>query len=247
MALRQVFLNAFPFLEKPVSGLERKIKSSAELAFWKKELSRYDDWYAGRLPELYGKSSPRRSPDGGVAALLTWLDVHQKPKYLQDLMLGTDAFTGLKVLDIGSGPLPSALAFEDAEVYCLDPLLRRYIEAGFPTDLYDRARFVCGSAESVPFPNSYFDVVISVNAIDHVDDFEQAAQEIGRVMKPGGKLRLHVHYHPGTIAEPIELNDARMAKAFDWEPSFRKISESKSKRGTTLTLPDEFFTVWSNF
>ena len=76
----------------------------------------------------------------------------------------------MKVLDVGSGPFPSALCFQGCDIYNLDPLMDKYIAAGYPLHCYEsRARFVQAKAEAIPFEDGFFDAVISVNAIDHVD------------------------------------------------------------------------------
>lgn len=224
-----------------------------EIRFWRKTLRDYSAWYEGKLPILYGETSPKDS-DKVTAfstefnAIVTWELTHQRKKYLQDLKLDASVFAGMKILDVGSGPHPSALAFTDCKVYSLDPLLPLYIEAGFPIHIYDdRQKFVFGFAEKIPFTDNYFDAVISVNAIDHVDDFTLAANEIKRVLKQDGLLRLHVHYHLKTKAEPIELNDDIVQKAFGGVKDFVKISESKNKRGSSVKDDNERYTVWSNF
>jgi SAM-dependent methyltransferase len=76
----------------------------------------------------------------------------------------------------------------------------------------------------MPFENHFFDAVISVNAIDHVDDFFKTASEIIRVLKPNGKIRLHVHYHIKTQTEPLELNDTIVENAFRGIQNFKKIN-----------------------
>src|SRR6185503_8877421 len=238
-------------LEKFTGIITGKEKQNAEIRFWQKILKRYVQWYKGEVTELYGHPSAGvkkiTAPTPEISAILTFFEVHQKPKYIKDLLLDKHDFTGLKMLDIGSGPFPSALCFLDCEVYCLDPLFDRYIGVGFPIHCYEsRARFVQASAEAIPFHDGYFDAVISVNAIDHVDDFEKTALEIKRVLKPGGRFRMHVHYHPKTTAEPIELNDAVFLKNYSWVRDIRKLQESKEKLGTVLTDPSEKYVVWGN-
>jgi SAM-dependent methyltransferase len=153
----------------------------------------------------------------------------------------------MKLLDIGSGPFPSALAFKDCEIYCLDPLIPGYVAAGFPIHYYERVQFVSAPSEEIPCPDHFFDAIISVNAIDHVDNFEKTTQEIRRVLAPGGILRFHVHYHTSTPLEPIELNDQIMMGAFAWCPGFHKLIESKAKRGHVLSAGGGMYSVWSNF
>jgi ubiquinone/menaquinone biosynthesis C-methylase UbiE len=238
-------------LEKFIGIISGKQKQNAEIRFWQKEIQRYVRWYNGELTELYGhtaSTTPRitvYNPE--ISAILAFFETHQKKKYLNDLMLANDSFSGLKLLDIGSGPFPSALCFENCEVYSLDPLFDRYIAAGFPIHCYEsRAKFVQAKAEAIPFEDGYFDAVISVNAIDHVDNFEKTALEIKRILRPGGRFRMHVHYHSKTTAEPIELNDEIFSKHYSWVSDLKKLKESKEKLGTVLTDPSEKYVVWGN-
>lgn len=227
-------------------------KYKAELDFWKKTLILYEKWYKGELKELYKEPSPNNQQKIKAysvkdSAILTWEKLHQQKKYLEDLLLDKLAFKGLKVLDIGSGPHPSAVVFENCKVYCLDPLLPFYIEIGFPLHYYDRVKFVYGFSENIPFVDNFFDAIISVNAMDHVDDFYKTAKEIKRVLKPKGKIRMHIHYHQKTKTEPLEINDEIVKKAFKWSKNLYKIKESKSKRGHALKNKNEVYTLWSNF
>lgn len=227
-------------------------KYDAELRFWHDTLRQYELWYRGKIKKLYGENSPRKIEKIIAAslkdsAILTWEKIHQQKKYLDDLELDRNAFKGMKLLDIGSGPHPSARVFKGAELYCLDPLIPRYAAAGFPLHYYDNVKFVVSSAEKIPVVDHFFGAVISVNALDHVDDFEKSAQEIRRVLKKNGKMRFHLHYHTATTEEPIELTDSRVAGAFSWDTKFKKIGESRTKRGTELYARNEKYTLWSNF
>lgn len=50
--------------------------------------------------------------------------------------------------------------------------------------------FQVASAEDLPFPDRFFDVVTSNGTFNLVIEKEQAAREIFRVLKPGGRLHL---------------------------------------------------------
>ena len=50
----------------------------------------------------------------------------------------------------------------------------------------DRLRVSVEDARHLTFPDAYFDRVISVSTIEHVQAVELAAAEIGRVLSPGG-------------------------------------------------------------
>lgn len=55
-----------------------------------------------------------------------------------------------------------------------------------------------GDAESLPYPDNSFDRVYSWGVIHHSPDTPRAAQEILRVLKPGGEFRVMV-YHTWSI------------------------------------------------
>jgi SAM-dependent methyltransferase len=54
------------------------------------------------------------------------------------------------------------------------------------------ADVVCGAGEKLPFPADYFDLVLSHEVLEHVQDDQLAVNEMIRVLKPGGRLILFV-------------------------------------------------------
>ena len=73
--------------------------------------------------------------------------------------------------------------------------------------MYDLdARLLNVHGENLPYPDNWFDSVISVNALDHVDDFQAVAKEMIRVVKTGGRIVFEVEYHQrfhGPSARPL--------------------------------------------
>jgi ubiquinone/menaquinone biosynthesis C-methylase UbiE len=66
--------------------------------------------------------------------------------------------------------------------------------------------YVCSGAEDIPFSDGHFDVVTSLNSLDHVDDVTAAVREIARVVRPGGMFLLEVEVgHDPTPTEPISI------------------------------------------
>ena len=65
-----------------------------------------------------------------------------------------------------------------------------------------RIRLVIAGAEALPFPDAAFDTVVATCVFCSVDDPERGFQEIHRVLKPGGELRLleHVRGHSSWVA-----------------------------------------------
>ena len=228
-------------------------KRGAELAFWKREISRLVEWYFGGTP-LYGCPTPSepqkvKSACGmPIDAMETFLRCFVMPKYVRDLHLTAGSLEGLRVLDVGCGPFPSLLAFNNCVRIGIDPLVDSYQEAGFPLDAWSKGYTYCRcKAEDICFPARSFDAVVSVNAIDHLDDFAEAAREIRRVLRPQGVVRMHVHYHRSSPCEPIELDDEVFLSHYSWVSGLRKIHEGDSRdMGGTKAGPGERFIVWGN-
>lgn len=226
-------------------------KQSSEADFWYSELYNYIKWYKGFIGQLYLTPKPTLKQQIEAKTLLdsaifTWTEMHQKPKYLSDLQLGREVFKGLSVLDVGAGPIPSALCFDDCDLYCLDPLYETYKSLGFPISYYQNINFIEAQAESIPIVDNFFDAIISVNAIDHVDDIVKVADELRRVAKPDVLFAMHVHYHSSTINEPIELNDELFLDLFGWVPNLSLVSKTCQNFSGRINSTEQF-ALWRNF
>jgi ubiquinone/menaquinone biosynthesis C-methylase UbiE len=104
-------------------------------------------------------------------------------------------YKGMEVLDIGCGtgfPLVE-LAMrmgEGSRVTGLDPekaFLVRAREKIYAWNL-SNAKVVQGIAEQLPFPDACFDLVVSNNGLNNVQDLPKSLQEIKRVCKRGAEL-----------------------------------------------------------
>lgn len=227
-------------------------KHLVELDFWQHEPDVYVRWLKGRIPHLYGIPPPNPSDivqasSSRLSAILTWIKC-DGDKYLRHLRVSPALFRGGSVLEVGCGPIPYSLAFVGCRLVGLDPLVPRYGEAGYPLDSYDeRLAYVAGVAERMPFRARRFDGTISVNAIDHVDDFWMAAREIDRVLADDGLLLLEAHYHPPTTAEPWTLSDRVMREAFG-SRDLQKVSDIPFTEVYWMypERRNERLTVWTN-
>lgn len=51
-------------------------------------------------------------------------------------------------------------------------------------------RVICGAGEKLPFASSTFDLILSHEVLEHVQDDAEAVREIVRTLRPGGRLVL---------------------------------------------------------
>lgn len=132
---------------------------------------------------------------------------HYQLFYTECFGIGKSFYTNKRLLDIGCGPRGS-LEWADCarERVGLDPLADQYARLGTGNHSMD---YVRGYAESIPYPDGYFDVVTSFNSLDHVARVDDAIVEIARVTKDGGHFLLltDVNHDP----TPMEPN------RFGWE------------------------------
>jgi SAM-dependent methyltransferase len=194
-----------------------RVKYDAELAYWRGELRNLSSWFEEGRADWWGVPPPtidQRVTRSDVWASNAVQTLHQmRPTYLEELQLSADAFEGQRVLEVGCGPLVPALQFTGCERHAVDPLVDQYVEAGWPLYDYD-ATVIKAFGERLPYPDDYFDAVIAVNSLDHVDDFPRVASEMQRVLRPEGRVCFEVEYHAATVTEPLELDDGKIRAAF---------------------------------
>lgn len=151
---------------------------------------------------------------------------HFEYYYTSHFDLEPDDYEGKRILDIGCGPRGSLEWADSAEERIgIDPLADDYQHLGAENH---SMTYVAGRAEDLEFDDGYFDIVTSMNSLDHVDDLDTVIQEIKRVTKPGGIFLVitDVNHQP-TIAEPI---------SYDWditerfEPEFELLWEDHREK-----------------
>lgn len=97
---------------------------------------------------------------------------------------------GPRVLDVGFGPASLFLSYpSEIELHGVDfnrrmvnRARRKMATAGRRTDL------VVGSVENLPYPDAYFQTVVSTMAFSGFPDGTRAFSEMSRVLAPGGTL-----------------------------------------------------------
>ncbi len=151
--------------------------------------------------------------------------------YTSAFELDREFYRGKSVLDIGCGPRGSLeWGTMMSRRVGLDPLVDAYEEFGINQHAMDYCQGYC---EAMPFADASYDVVTSMNSLDHVSNLKQSISEICRVMKPGGSLLLisDIHEHP-TKLEP---------QAFGWDivdqfPSLRPVFVKKLEKSEPASI-----------
>ncbi len=87
----------------------------------------------------------------------------------------------------GVGMYLAQLATEASQAVGLDIELERAQDAHALSQ-----QVVCAAGEKLPFPDDWFDLVLSHEVLEHVQDHRLALEEIVRTLKPGGRLALFV-------------------------------------------------------
>jgi ubiquinone/menaquinone biosynthesis C-methylase UbiE len=111
----------------------------------------------------------------------------------ESLCEAVDLRAGQRVLDVASGSGNAALAaarrFCDVVATDYVPALLEEARARATADGLPMA-FEVADAEQLPYPDASFDVVLSTLGVMFAPDHEQAARELLRTCRPGGKIGL---------------------------------------------------------
>jgi len=136
-----------------------------------------------------------KEPEGGIrpsnkAALrgepsYVWRE-GQKRRMEMMLSAAGNLIKGKVFIDgCGVGGYLTQLAEQAQMAVGLDIELERTQAAGQKGSLV-----ICGAGENLPLPDNYFDIVLSHEVLEHVQDDYRAVQEIFRVLRRGGRLLL---------------------------------------------------------
>lgn len=97
----------------------------------------------------------------------------------------------VKILEIGGAREPLVNFFGFGRKYALDPLAQDH--ESLLADLYKDIPLVRDKAESLPFLDSRFDIVVILNTLDHCENLNQALLETWRVLKNNGVILLSLN------------------------------------------------------
>jgi ubiquinone/menaquinone biosynthesis C-methylase UbiE len=103
--------------------------------------------------------------------------------------------SGIKALDIGCGtgfPLLELAGRlnEKSNITGIDPWSNAIERVKEKISLYEitNAEALVASAENLPFENNFFDLIVSNNGINNVQDLDKTLSECYRTLKPGGQF-----------------------------------------------------------
>ncbi len=117
-----------------------------------------------------------------------------------------------RVIELGAGTGANLPYYDWSKVDALyltepDPhmakRIRRRIE-DLPPEVQEKLHVVEAPAESLPFDDDEFDCAVITLVLCSVEDLEASLQELRRVLKPDGELRLVEHVRGGMLAAPAQ-------------------------------------------
>jgi len=194
-----------------------EISQAWEQNHWNREqklLAKYGKNYIWQLLSVFGVVEKYRGDDRN----LWWADAFDDYKFLprnvdNALEVGCGPYTNWRIIQNVCRPL---------HLFLSDPLIRTYVrfKRTFLRKMYDEAICILDDhpLEELPFADSYFDVVVMINVLDHVMDANACLKNLIRVVKKGGYLIIgqdltnaqDLVRHPEglKIGHPIQLDEA---------------------------------------
>jgi len=116
----------------------------------------------------------------------------QDNNHLKLILSSLELNPGKRILDLGTGSgylaFPLATENEKCEVIGLDIVVKTIERNNFKSKEITNLNFVSYGGEIFPFPENYFDIIVSRYAIHHFPDIEKCFSELSRVLRPKGQL-----------------------------------------------------------
>jgi len=167
---------------------------SSEIFYWK------------RLYHQYAiENGPRLFPSGKKTKESICFSIrHLKKSFAETLYC----------LDVGCGPKSEFYTnelknYRNIKVISVDPLAKvyQYLHNRYNNDYNIECIFGYGEKLAELFPNEYFHLVYSQNALDHSQNPEEFVRAAYEILKPNGLLILHGFVKEGTAAHWLGLHN----------------------------------------
>jgi SAM-dependent methyltransferase len=104
----------------------------------------------------------------------------------------------IKILQIG----PAAngeIHHLTGDRYAIDPLASFYL-ANFSYLMDPNVKYIEGIGEALPYEDSFFDVILIINVLDHCSDPAKVLSEVDRCLKSNGMLILRVYTYSRLVS-----------------------------------------------
>ena len=99
----------------------------------------------------------------------------------------------MSVLEVACGCCGILMALDKGQLTGVDPLMDEYLEH-FDYLRAAKPDWVCCAAENMEWPES-FDLIFTINALDHMLDPGEAIARMDRYLRPGGHLVISLNCH----------------------------------------------------
>jgi ubiquinone/menaquinone biosynthesis C-methylase UbiE len=184
-----------------------------ELDAWKKQNS----WYvslAKSMMKACGLSKVSVGDDWNHWWKQQFDDYRVLPEAMENVVeLGCGPYTNMRLISEGR---------KFGSIVCSDPLAKDYInfKKRWLSRQYHDARITLDShpIEECPFRDDYFDLVVLVNVLDHVQDAEKCLETAIGILKPGGWFVFgqdltdeeDAKLTKDDVGHPIKISDAQI-------------------------------------
>jgi 2-polyprenyl-6-hydroxyphenyl methylase/3-demethylubiquinone-9 3-methyltransferase len=124
--------------------------------------------------------------------------------FLSQLNIEEESLKGKRILDAGCGPAGIFTILDNSTVTAIDPLIEKY-GIGLPhfdAEKYPYTRFINATIEQF-HSHEPFDIIFSINAINHVSDIEKAIRMIYGNTQKGGMVVITTDVHQNPILKGI--------------------------------------------
>lgn len=134
--------------------------------------------------------------DSPILRIQDFMNVRARAGMMGQIVRSLEPGPDVRLLDVGGGTGAAVDLFASGcrEIVVLEPEARK---AEYGERRRGHLTFVRSGAESIPFPDAYFDRETALVSFHHILDQDRALGEMHRVLKPSGRV-LFLEFDPGS-------------------------------------------------